>query len=39
MQIITDIKNVKRAYYEQYYTNKFDRVYGVDQFLEKHSLH
>lgn len=38
MQILIDIKNIKRAHYEQHYANKFNNVYEMDKFPEKHNI-
>ena len=33
-----DIKRITKEYYEQLYAHKFDNIYEMDQFLERHKL-
>ena len=34
----TDFKRMTIEYHEQFYFNKFDHLYEIDKFLEKHTV-
>lgn len=34
----TKIKDFKRQFYEEFYTNKFENMYKMDNFLGKYNL-